>query len=104
MPLLWHHTLADLVWPTRFKYLDSLSAFGVASSVKSGRAEIYKSTIHQGSVSSPDLRGGFACLLAALFARGRSEIYSAELILRGYENLEEKLSSLGAKIKIENIT
>ena len=94
--------ISDLVWPTRFKYLDSLSAFGVASSVKDGRAEIYKSTIHSGRVASPDLRGGFACLLAALFARGRSEIYSAELILRGYEKLEEKLSTIGARIKIEN--
>ena len=104
-PLMASHSggeICDLVWPTRFKYLDSLSAFGVASSVKSGRAEIYKSTIHHGSVSSPDLRGGFACLLAALFARGRSEIYSAELILRGYEKLEEKLAALGARIKIEN--
>jgi UDP-N-acetylglucosamine enolpyruvyl transferase len=39
--------------------------------------------------------------MCALFSVGQSEIYMAETILRGYENLEEKLSVLGADIKID---
>lgn len=52
--------------------------------------------------SSPDIRAGAALVIAALIAEGRSEIYMAELIDRGYEHLEEKLKSLGANITREN--
>ena len=38
-------------------------------------------------------------MIAALCARGESTINSAEVIYRGYENLVEKLSALGAKIR-----
>ena len=48
---------------------------------------------------APDLRGGAALLLSSLFTSGDSEIKNAEYIFRGYENLEEKLRSLGAIIK-----
>ena len=63
---------------------------------------IIRDEIKNAIASAPDLRGGMACLLAALKATGKSEIYSAETILRGYENLEEKLRALGADILIEN--
>ena len=46
--------------------------------------------------------GGAACLLCALSAEGRSEIHSAEIILRGYEKIAEKLCAVGANIKIED--
>ncbi|MBI4091344.1 UDP-N-acetylglucosamine 1-carboxyvinyltransferase [candidate division WWE3 bacterium] len=46
----------------------------------------------------PDLRAGAALVLAALCAEGRSEIFGVENIDRGYENFDEKLKSLGAKI------
>ncbi len=96
--------ICDTVWPSRFGYLNALSPFGVRSSIDKNKAKIQKSKIKQGRTSAPDLRGGMACLLCALLSKGKSEIFSADLILRGYENLEEKLNSLGAKIKIENIT
>jgi UDP-N-acetylglucosamine enolpyruvyl transferase len=41
--------------------------------------------------------------MSALIAEGESRIYSAETILRGYENLVKKLSHLGAGISIESI-
>jgi UDP-N-acetylglucosamine enolpyruvyl transferase len=41
--------------------------------------------------------------MTALMAEGESRIYSAEIILRGYENLVGKLSCLGADISIESI-
>ncbi len=100
------HTLGgeitDTVWQSRFGYLDALSAFGVNSSVNQNHAIIYKSYIHSGVATCPDLRGGMAALMCALSSAGKSEILSAETILRGYESLEQKLSCLGADIKIED--
>jgi UDP-N-acetylglucosamine 1-carboxyvinyltransferase len=95
--------ITDTVWQSRFGYLDALSSFGVKSFVKQNHANIYKSDIHNGIASCPDLRGGMACLMCALSANGQSKIRMAETILRGYENLEEKLCALGADIKIEEI-
>jgi UDP-N-acetylglucosamine 1-carboxyvinyltransferase len=94
--------ITDNVWQTRFGYLNQLSSFGVRYDLVGNSAKIYPSTIKNAIATAPDLRGGMACLLLALRATGRSEIYSAETILRGYENLEEKLLAIGADIKIEN--
>ncbi len=94
--------ITDTVWPTRFGYLNTLSAFGVSSSVLANRAEIEPARLTPAAVNAPDLRGGAACLLCALSAEGRSEIHSAEIILRGYEKLEEKLRALGADIQIKD--
>ncbi len=91
----------DKVFTIRFGYLDKLSVFGVKYKLDLGGAEIFPSCIHKGDVTLPDLRGGAACLLCALAARGESRLYSSEMLLRGYENLEKKLRSLGADIKFE---
>ena len=93
--------ITDTVWHTRFGYLKSLAEFGVVSELSSNCARIFTSKITPATVTAPDLRGGAACLISALAADGRSEIYSAETILRGYENLVEKLRSLGANINIQ---
>lgn len=50
-------------------------------------------------ISSPDIRAGMALLIAALCAKGTSTIHNIRQIDRGYERIEEKLKSLGAKIK-----
>ena len=54
----------------------------------------------RGSVmTSPDIRAGVALLIAALSAKGKSIIHNIEQIDRGYENIDERLGRLGAKIK-----
>jgi hypothetical protein len=53
-------------------------------------------------LESPDIRAGMALLLAALAAKGTSKIRNIRQIERGYERVEEKLRSLGAKISREN--
>ena len=50
-------------------------------------------------MSSPDIRAGMALLIAALSAKGTSEIQNIEQIDRGYQNIEARLQSIGAKIK-----
>ena len=92
--------ITDTVWRERFGYLDELARLGVKSARLTDGALIYKSKQHSGTASSPDLRGGMSLVLSALHSRGESRIYFAEKILRGYESLDEKLSALGADIKI----
>ena len=51
------------------------------------------------SMSSPDIRAGVALLIAALSADGKSTIQNIEQIDRGYQNIDERLRTLGADIK-----
>ncbi len=50
-------------------------------------------------IISPDIRAGAALIVAALGAKGKSEIDNIQLVERGYEKLEERLKGLGAKIE-----
>ncbi len=55
-------------------------------------------------MSSPDIRAGISLLIAALSAKGTSEIHNIEQIDRGYEAIDKKLNALGAKIqRVSNI-
>jgi UDP-N-acetylglucosamine 1-carboxyvinyltransferase len=49
-------------------------------------------------MTSPDIRAGIALLIAALSANGTSRIANIAQIDRGYENIENRLNALGAKI------
>ena len=51
------------------------------------------------NMSSPDIRAGISLLIAALSAKGTSIINNIEQIDRGYENIDQRLRSIGAKIK-----
>ena len=55
-------------------------------------------TLKPRAMSSPDIRAGIALLIAAMSADGVSRIDNIEQIDRGYQNLEERLNSIGAKI------
>ena len=55
--------------------------------------------LRAGRMSSPDIRAGIALLIAALSAQGTSRIDNIAQIDRGYENIEERLNTLGAKIR-----
>ena len=55
-------------------------------------------TLKPRAMSSPDIRAGIALLIAAMSADGISRIDNIEQIDRGYQNLEERLNSIGARI------
>ena len=57
------------------------------------------SQLRAAEMRSPDIRAGMALLAAALCAKGRSVINNIEQIDRGYEALDERLRTLGAKIE-----
>ena len=58
----------------------------------------FKSQLRATTMSSPDIRAGIALLIAALSAKGTSTIHNIEQIDRGYENIDERLTAIGAKI------
>src|SRR5699024_3920014 len=58
----------------------------------------FTSTLRATTMSSPDIRAGIALLIAALSAKGTSTIHNIEQIDRGYENIDERLKALGARI------
>jgi len=57
--------------------------------------------LRAGKMSSPDIRAGIALLIAAMSAKGTSVISNIEQIDRGYEDIDERLNALGARITRE---
>ena len=94
--------ITDTVWRERFGYLSELRRFGIESALSENVATVYPSHSLPATVTAPDLRGGMALVIAALMTEGVSEIYSAQIILRGYERLGEKLRALGADVTVSD--
>ena len=59
----------------------------------------FKSSLKATTMTSPDIRAGVSLLIAALSAKGTSTIQNIEQIDRGYENIDERLRAIGAKIE-----
>ncbi|MCX2838308.1 UDP-N-acetylglucosamine 1-carboxyvinyltransferase [Salinimicrobium sp. MT39] len=59
----------------------------------------FKSQLKATTMVSPDIRAGISLLIAALSAKGTSIIHNIEQIDRGYENIDERLQAIGARIK-----
>ena len=59
----------------------------------------FESKLKATTMTSPDIRAGISLLIAALSAKGTSTIHNIEQIDRGYENIEARLKSIGAKIE-----
>ncbi len=92
--------ITENIFENRFKYAVELKRMGAKIDIK-GRNLLIKGIrrFHGNSVSSTDLRGGMAMILAGLNARGKTKINDVNYIFRGYENLEDKFKSLGANIE-----
>jgi UDP-N-acetylglucosamine 1-carboxyvinyltransferase len=58
----------------------------------------FESQLKATTMTSPDIRAGISLLIAALSAKGTSTIHNIEQIDRGYENIDERLKAIGAKI------
>ncbi len=59
----------------------------------------FKSQLKATTMTSPDIRAGISLLIAALSAKGTSTIHNIEQIDRGYEDIEERLKAIGARIE-----
>lgn len=94
--------IVENIFESRYKYISELRKMGAKVTVE-GKTAIIKGArkINATTVVCTDLRGGAALVIAGLMAKGKSRVENIGYIQRGYENLENKLSSLGAKIKLE---
>ncbi len=97
-------TVTESIFENRFKYVDELTRMGAEIKVESNIAIITGVPKYTGArVNAPDLRAGAALVIAGLAADGITVVDDIYYVERGYEALEEKLTSLGAKIeKVDN--
>ncbi len=93
-------SVTEAVFANRFQYLSELGKMGALYRVEGNTVTLTPAPLHPATVTSPDLRGGAALLVAALATRGRTELLRAETIGRGYEHVEKKLTLLGADVKV----
>lgn len=94
----------ETIWENRMGHVPSLNKMGANIKVSGMNAIINGCTKLKGNeVIATDLRGGAALVIAGLAAEGRTIITDVEHILRGYENIEEKLTNVGAKIELKEI-
>lgn len=95
--------IEETIYDGRFKYVDELRRMGANIRVNDNVAVVRGCKKLSGApVEATDLRAGAALVLAGLVAEGETEIYEIDVIDRGYEKIEEKLSSLGADIRREH--
>jgi UDP-N-acetylglucosamine 1-carboxyvinyltransferase len=94
--------LTETIYENRFQNVEYLNKMGANIIIKDKTIEIYGPTQLKGcEVKATDLRAGACLVLAALIAEGTTTITDVEHILRGYENIVEKLTNVGAKITLE---
>lgn len=88
------------VWDSRFRYVEQLTLMGADIQVDGKMAVITGvKNLSPAPVKAVDLRAGAAMIIAGLMAEGITEVENIDHIDRGYENIVEKFSALGADIK-----
>jgi UDP-N-acetylglucosamine 1-carboxyvinyltransferase len=92
--------IREMVFESRFGYVDELRRMGAEVRVEGDAVVVTGVSMLTGApVEALDLRAGAAVLIAALAADGSSAITKVENIDRGYEDLEAKLTALGADVQ-----
>lgn len=92
--------ITENIWEARFKHVDELKRMGANIKVE-GKIALVEGVdkLTGADVVATDLRAGAAMIIAGLVAEGCTTVSSIRHIDRGYENIENKLSGLGANIK-----
>lgn len=96
--------MEETIWENRVGHYPYLQKMGANIELNGLKARINGKTLLKGTdINATDLRGGAALIVAGLIADGKTTIYDIDYILRGYENIINKLTNVGAKISIEKI-
>lgn len=95
----------ETIWENRFMNVPYLNQMGAnIEMLKDKKIAVFGPTKLKGTtVEATDLRAGASLVIAALIAEGKTTIKNIEHILRGYEEIVEKLTNVGAKIEIKEI-
>jgi UDP-N-acetylglucosamine 1-carboxyvinyltransferase len=92
--------ISEALYENRFRHVSELAKMGARISVEGRSAIITGPTRLRGTaVSVSDIRSGAALVIAALCAEGTTELENVFHLDRGYESLETKLRSLGARLE-----
>ncbi|MBO4897520.1 MAG: UDP-N-acetylglucosamine 1-carboxyvinyltransferase [Clostridia bacterium] len=87
------------VWESRFQYIEELKRMGADIVIADNRAIIHGvDRLRGATVKATDLRAGACLAIAGIIAEGTTYILDLKHIDRGYQNFEEKLTSLGANV------
>jgi len=89
----------ETVWENRFMHVDELKRMGADIKIDGHSALVKPSKLAGAEVTATDLRAGAALILAGLVAHGDTEIRDIYHVERGYEDIDKKLSSIGARVK-----
>jgi len=97
-------TLEETIYENRFQNVPYLNEMGADITIIDKKININGPTkLHGATVKATDLRAGACLILAALAAEGETIVTDVEHVLRGYENIVNKLNNVGAKLEIEEI-
>lgn len=90
----------ETIFENRYRHASELARLGAKINIE-GRVAVVEGTqkLSGAELMATDLRGGAAMIVAALFADGTTKIGNAGYIYRGYEDIEERLRSIGADIR-----
>lgn len=92
--------IEDLVYPKRNSYIEELNKMGAKIRVINDQIIIFPHSVFNSNVTSgKDLRGTMSLLLCALFSNKEQQITDYNYLLRGYDNLFEKLKNLNIEIE-----
>ena len=92
--------ITEEIFENRFMHVAELNRMGTRISIKGNKALIEGNTIFRpAELMATDLRASASLVLAALAAKGKSQINRIYHLDRGYENIEKKLKKVGAKIR-----
>ena len=94
--------VTETIWENRFQNIPDTIRMGANIKVNENRTAIVrgKTKLTGCDVSATDLRGGASMLICGLIAEGTTTIDNIKYILRGYDNIVEKLKEVGAKIEL----
>lgn len=93
--------IVDTIYPKRVKHIPELVRMGAKARVETDMILLEGPTKLKGvEVEASDLRAGACLVTAGLMAEGTTTITGVENILRGYDHIVEKLTALGADIKM----
>ena len=96
-----HGKITDTIYEKRVNHVAELAKMAGKISTSSDQIVYEGPNQLQGAqVKATDLRAGAALVIAGLMAQGKTEITNIEFILRGYSNIIEKLTSLGADTQL----
>mgnify|MGYP004452331469 FL=1 len=96
--------LTETIYENRFKNVEYLNKMGSNITINDRTIKIEgKTLLHGCEVTATDLRAGACMVIAGLIADGTTTINEINHVLRGYENIIQKLTLVGAKIEEEEI-